>query len=77
MAGSAIIGFGQGFQPVCGFNYGAKRHEWVKKAFWFCLRLSTALLVILSVLCFILAPDIISLFRKDDPEVIGVGALSL
>ena len=24
MAGSAIIGFGQGFQPICGFNYGAK-----------------------------------------------------
>lgn len=23
-ANSAIIGFGQGFQPVCGFNYGAK-----------------------------------------------------
>ena len=22
-AGSALIGFGQGFQPVCGFNYGA------------------------------------------------------
>ena len=22
-AGSAVIGFGQGFQPVCGFNYGA------------------------------------------------------
>jgi putative MATE family efflux protein len=77
MAGSAIIGFGQGFQPVCGFNYGAKHYDRVKKAFWFCLRLSTALLVFLSVLCFILAPDIISFFRKDDPEVINVGAFAL
>jgi putative MATE family efflux protein len=77
MAGSAIIGFGQGFQPVCGFNYGAKRYDRVKKAFWFCLRLSTALLIILAALCFMLAPDIISLFRKDDPEVISVGALAL
>jgi Na+-driven multidrug efflux pump len=77
MASSAIIGFGQGFQPVCGFNYGAKRYDRVKKAFWFCLRLSTVLLLILAVLCFILAPHIISFFRKDDPEVIGVGALAL
>ncbi|MDR1388437.1 MAG: MATE family efflux transporter, partial [Treponema sp.] len=77
MAGSAIIGFGQGFQPVCGFNYGAKRYDRVKKAFWFCLRLSTALLVILAVLCFIFAPDIISIFRKNDPEVINVGVLAL
>lgn len=26
-AGSALIGFGQGFQPVCGFNYGAGRYD--------------------------------------------------
>ena len=77
MAGSAIIGFGQGFQPVCGFNYGAKRYDRIKKAFWFCMRLSTALLVIIAVLCFILAPDIIAFFRKDDPEVINVGAFAL
>jgi putative MATE family efflux protein len=76
-AGSAVIGFGQGFQPVCGFNYGAKQYDRVKKAFWFCLRLSAALLVILAVVCFILAPDIISLFRKDDPAVISVGAFAL
>ncbi|MDR1232285.1 MAG: MATE family efflux transporter [Spirochaetaceae bacterium] len=77
MAGSAIIGFGQGFQPVCGFNYGAKRYDRVKKAFWFCMRLSTVLLIILAVLCFIFAPHIISIFRKDDPEVIRVGTLAL
>jgi putative MATE family efflux protein len=75
--GSAIIGFGQGFQPVCGFNYGAKRYDRVKKAFWFCIRFSTALLVVLAAACFILAPEIISIFRKDDPQVIGVGVLAL
>ena len=32
-ANSALIGFGQGFQPVVGFNYGAKLYERVKKAF--------------------------------------------
>jgi Na+-driven multidrug efflux pump len=76
-AGSAVIGFGQGFQPVCGFNYGAKQYARVKKAFWFCIRLSTVVLVILAAACFILAPDIIAVFRRDDPAVIRVGAFAL
>jgi putative MATE family efflux protein len=77
LAGSAIIGFGQGFQPICGFNYGAKRYDRVKKAFWFCLRLSTLLLTVLGILCFIFAPDIIALFRKEDSQVIDIGSLAL
>jgi putative MATE family efflux protein len=77
LSGSAIIGFGQGFQPVCGFNYGAKRYDRVKKAFWFCIRISTVLLIILAAVCFIFAPDIIAFFRKDDPQVISVGTLAL
>jgi putative MATE family efflux protein len=77
LSGSVVIGFGQGFQPVCGFNYGAKRYDRVKKAFWFCLRISTVLLIIIAVACFILAPDIIAFFRKDDPQVISVGTLAL
>jgi Na+-driven multidrug efflux pump len=77
LSGAAVIGFGQGFQPVCGFNYGAKRYDRVKKAFWFCLRLSTVLLIILAAACFVFAPDIIAIFRKDDPQVISVGALAL
>jgi Na+-driven multidrug efflux pump len=76
-AGSAVIGFGHGFQPVCGFNYGARQYGRVKKAFWFCLCLSTVLLVILAVLCFLFAPAIISLFRKEDPAVISVGTFTL
>ena len=35
---SAMLGFGQGFQPVCGFNYGAGLYDRVKKGFWFCVR---------------------------------------
>jgi putative MATE family efflux protein len=77
LTSSAVIGFGQGFQPVCGFNYGAKRYDRVKRAFRFCLCLSTAFLVILGAVCFVFAPDIIALFRKDDAEVIAVGTLAL
>lgn len=76
-AASAIIGFGQGFQPVCGFNYGAKLYHRVKKAYWFCVKLSTVFLVILSVIMFIFAPSIIEFFRKGDPDVIAVGSFAL
>jgi putative MATE family efflux protein len=76
-ATSALMGFGQGFQPVCGFNYGAKRYDRVKKAFWFCMKLCSSVLAVLAVLGFIFAPDIIALFRKDDLEVIRTGTLAL
>jgi Na+-driven multidrug efflux pump len=77
MAGSALLGLGQGFQPVCGFNYGAKLYGRVKQSFWFCLRLSTVILVILGIICFLFAPHIITLFRRDDPEVIRIGTRAL
>ncbi|MDR1507489.1 MAG: MATE family efflux transporter [Treponema sp.] len=75
--GSALIGFGQGFQPVCGYNYGAKLYGRVKKAFWFCVKFSFLILLVIAAAVFIAAPQIIAIFRKDDPEVIRIGALSM
>jgi putative MATE family efflux protein len=77
MINAAVLGLGQGFQPVCGFNYGARRYDRVKRAFWFCVRLTVVLLCLLGLGSFIFAPSIIALFRRDDPEVIRVGALAL
>jgi putative MATE family efflux protein len=74
---SATLGFGQAFQPVCGFNFGAKRYDRVKKAFWFCLRVSAVMLIILAVVCFIFAPKIIALFRHDDADVLKVGTFMM
>jgi Na+-driven multidrug efflux pump len=76
MAFAAILGFGQGFQPVCGFNYGAGLYGRVKEAFWFCVKLGTALLLVASVAGFIFAPELVSLFSTDD-KVIEIGALAL
>ena len=73
---SAMIGFGQGFQPVCGFNYGAKLYERVKQGFWFCIKSSFGFLVLISALMFVFAPQLIALFR-DDPDVIACGAAAL
>ena len=77
MGNSAIIGFGQGFQPICGFNYGAKRYGRVREAFWFCVKLCFVALVVIAGLGMLFAPQIIGLLIKDSPEVVEIGALSL
>lgn len=77
IATSVLLGIGQGYQPVCGFNYGAQRYARVKQGFWFCFRFSTCLLIVAAIFCFIMASDIIAVFRGDDPAVISVGALAL
>ena len=76
MALSALIGFGQGFQPVCGFNYGAGLYDRVKKAFRFTVLTATAGLVVLSAIGFAFAPRIVAIFR-DDPEVIAFGTTAM
>ena len=45
---SAVIGFGQGFQPVAGFCYGAKRYRRVKEAYWYCGKVATVILLCLA-----------------------------
>jgi putative MATE family efflux protein len=77
ITGAALIGLGQGFQPVCGFNYGAKLYGRVKKAFRFCLYVASAVLLALSVLGFAFAPLVVAFFRKDDAELVRIGALAL
>ena len=57
---SAIIGFGQGFQPVCGFNYGAKKYDRVLRAFWYCVRVGVIAILILGVIGFIFARPIVN-----------------
>ena len=74
MSYALIIGLGQGFQPVCGYNYGAKLYGRVKESYLFCLTLSTAVLMVLAVLEYVFAPDLIALFRSEDPELIRVGS---
>lgn len=76
-AASALIGFGQGFQPVCGFNYGAKKYQRVREAFWFCVKISSVVLLVLAVAGYLSAETLITVFRKNDPEVIAIGTRAL
>ncbi|MDR0764624.1 MAG: MATE family efflux transporter [Synergistaceae bacterium] len=77
IANSALIGLGQGFQPVCGFNCGAGHYGRVRKAFWFCVKLSVWGLSAITAMAWPFAPDIMAMFRGDDPEVIRIGSLAL
>lgn len=76
-ANSALIGFGQGFQPVCGMNYGAGKMKRVRDAYFFCVKYATIFLLLVSVLGFAEAERIVSLFRKNDAQVIEIGTLAL
>ncbi len=74
---AGLIGFCQGFQPVSGFNFGAKRYDRVRSAFKFCLVVAIILLSTLGVISYFLAPQIMAFFRENDKQVIEIGALAL
>ena len=72
-----VIGIGQGYQPVAGYNYGAGRYDRIKKAFWFTTVLGTAFSVVMCGVVFFSAGPLITLFRRDDAEVIRIGTAAL
>ena len=76
LANSALIGFGQGFQPVCGFNYGAKLYDRVRQGYRFCVKWGTVFLLIASAAGLALAPQLVAVFR-DDTQVVAFGARAM
>ena len=74
---STLIGFGQGFQPLCGFSYGAHLFQRVRQGYWFCVKIGTVFLVLIALFGYGYAEEIIAIFRADDPDVIRVGAATL
>lgn len=73
---SVSVGIGQGFQPVSGFNYGAKRYDRVREAFRFTVIASEILLGAISLGIYVISPHLIELFRNDQ-EVIAIGTRAL
>lgn len=73
---AAVIGFGQGFQPFCGFCFGAQLYHRVKAGFWFAVKVTTVFLVLCSVVGWLFAEEIVLAFRHD-PHVMAVGANAL
>jgi len=74
---SVVLGFCQGFQPVCGYNYGAGKYERVRESWLFASSVATAFLLVISMVGIIFAPQIVTLFRAEDPALIEIGAVTL
>lgn len=70
------LGIGQGFQPVSGFNYGAKKYKRVRKAYRFTFIFSEIVVGVASIGVFIFASPLLTIFR-DDPAVIEIGIRAL
>ena len=73
---SIVIGIGQGFQPVAGYNFGAGDKKRTRQAFWFSVLLGTAVCVVCAAVI-ALFPDEIMHFFRDDPEVTRIGRQAL
>ena len=70
---SMLIGVGQGFQPVAGYNFGAKRYDRVKKAFNSAIFLGTLYGVFVGVILFFWSEQILGIFRPGDWKAIDIG----
>lgn len=73
---SALIGFGQGMQPVAGFSWGAKRYDRLIEAFTFCVRTGVLAFTLIAVVCFSGARYIMLLFLSD-PSVLAIGTVAI
>ena len=73
---NVIIGIGQGFQPVAGYNYGAGDRKRTRQAFIFATKLGTVICILAAAIIAAFAEPIIGWFRADD-QVIAIGRLAL
>ena len=74
---SIILGFGNGFQPVAGFNWGAKRYDRVKESYRFSSRVAIWGGVIMAAVCILLSDWLIVLFAGTDAEMRRIGAFAI
>ena len=73
-----MLGIGQGYQPVVGYNYGAKKYHRVKEAFWFMFIMSSLVMITGSGILAIIARPLVRVFVQDPSGVkIGIHALRL
>lgn len=63
---SLFIGYGQGFQPVAGYQFGAENKKKLKQAFIFTLWSSTIAAAGIGLAGFLFAPMTMSFFLKED-----------
>lgn len=64
-----MIGWGQGFQPICAMNYGASQYDRVKTAFKLAVLGATAFLILSAFGLHIFAKELIMTMTKDSQVI--------
>ncbi len=67
-----VFGIGQGFQPVAGYNYGAKNFTRLKEAVKLSIKWSIISGIVISILFIVFAEGCMLIFTRDT-EVINIG----
>lgn len=73
---SIVIGIGQGFQPVAGYNFGAGNYTRTRQAFWFSTLLGTVICTLGAVLIALYPTQVMRFFRED-AQVAEIGREAL
>ena len=66
---SVSLGIGQGYQPVCGYNYFAKKYDRVKEAMIFTLICGFSLMLLTCMILFVFAENVMG-----KAEVVAIGS---
>ena len=74
LVASGINGFGNGFQPVAGYCWGAKKYRRALKSFWYTLTIGAILGVTLGGLLFVFAKQVITIFSSN-PDMLALGLI--
>ena len=77
LVGSGIMGFGQGFQPVAGYCWGAKRYRRVNRAFWVCSGIGSAMAIVIGSAMAFFSPQLVAVFAAEDADIISIGTLMI
>ena len=63
------MGISQGVQPLIGYNYSARNIKRMKSAFFFTVKLALSLMLVITVVCWVFAGPLITVFMKDETVV--------
>jgi len=74
---SIILGFGTGFQPVAGFNWGAKRFDRVEESYRFCMKVAIIGSTIMALFVGVFADTFVVLFAGSDAEMRRIGVICM
>jgi putative MATE family efflux protein len=72
-----VFGYTKGFQPVAGYNYGAKNYDRLNEAIKVSLKWTTWFCGIMALVLIAFPEMIVSLFSKNDAMMIDIGSRAL